>query len=494
MKRSRIGYFIGKIMQVESYLLVLPFIVGLIYRESLHQLLAYGGVSLTLFICGQLLSIKPPESLKLTAREGLFCVALAWVLLSFFGALPLMITGEIPNPFDAFFEVVSGFTTTGSSILKDPSQLAHSSLFWRSFTHLIGGMGVLVFALAILPATGSDAVQLMRAEVPGPVFGKLVSKLAQTARILYAIYLVMTAVLVLVLCLTGVPLFDSLLLSFGTAGTGGFGIHPDGLAIYSNPELVEWIIGFGMMLFGVNFNIYYFILIGLVNEALRDEELKAYVGIMMLATVGVLFSIWQDVGNFFDALRISFFNVSSLMTTTGYATADFSKWILPAQFILLLVMFIGGSAGSTAGGFKVSRIVIYFKMILAEFRRVGQPRRVVAVNFNRKMVDKNSQINLAHYLLIYMAVFMSVLFSVTFESGDFMTAFSASAATFNNIGPGLGQVGPMSNFSAYSDWNTLVLSFSMLAGRLEIYPVLILFAPSTIKALTKIKKPAQNGF
>lgn len=488
MKRSRLRYFIGKIMQVESWLLVLPFLVGIVYRESLHQLLAYGGVSLGLFLCGQLLTVRPPQDLKLTAREGLFCVALAWILLSFFGALPLLITGEIPNIFDAFFEIVSGFTTTGSSILKDPSTLAHSSLFWRSFTHLVGGMGVLVFTLAVLPTAGSDAVQLMRAEVPGPVFGKLVSKLVQTARILYMIYLVMTAVLILSLCLVGVPFFDSMLLSFGTAGTGGFGVHPDGFAIYSNPELVEWIIGFGMLLFGINFNIYYFLMIGMVREALRDEELRSYLGIMAAAILGVAASIWTAYGNLSDTLRTAFFNVSSLMTTTGYATADFSNWALPAQFILLLLMFIGGSAGSTAGGLKVSRVMIYFKMILAELRRVGQPRRIVAVNFNMKSIDKTGQTNLAHYLLIYMGVFMLILFSVGFESKDFMTAFSASAATFNNIGPGLGQVGPLSNYSAYSDWNTFILSLSMLAGRLEIYPVLILFAPSTIRALTRIRK------
>ncbi len=488
MKRSRIRYFIGKIMQVEAMLLILPFIVALVYKEPLRQLIAYGGVSAILFLAGYLLTIKPPENLKLIAREALFCVALAWCLLSFFGALPLVITGEIPNMTNAFFEIVSGFTTTGSSILTDLSVLSHSTLFWRSFTHLVGGMGVLVFALAILPTTGSDTIQLMRAEVPGPVFGKIVSKLRQTARILYIIYLSMTAVLILVLCFAGVPFFDSMLLSFGTAGTGGFGIANEGFALYHNPELVEWIIGIGMLLFGINFNIYYILLIGLAKNILKDEELRGYLAIMLAATVVIFLGLWKGSGDFFDALRIAFFNVTSLMTTTGYSTANFNLWGLPSQILLLLLMFIGGSAGSTAGGLKVSRVVIYFKMIFAELRRISQPRRVVAINFNKKMVDKKTQNSMGHYLLIYMGSFILILFSLSFESGDLMTAFSATAATFNNIGPGLGQVGPESNFSAYSDVSTFILSLSMLAGRLEIYPILILFSPRTIKAMCRLKR------
>ncbi|MGT2784975.1 TrkH family potassium uptake protein [Streptococcus merionis] len=487
MKRSLISYFIGKLLQVEALLLSFPLLVSFIYQETNRQKFAYASVIVGLLALGGLLSYKKPSSARLTAREGIFTVALSWICLSIFGALPLVISGEIPNIFNAFFEIASGFTTTGSSVLSDLSILAKSTLFWRSFTHLIGGMGILVFTLAILPNSGSDTVQLMRAEVPGPVFGKIVSKLSQTARILYMMYISMTAVLVVVLCLVGVPLFDSLLLSFGTAGTGGFGIDNAGLAIYSNPQLVEWIIGVGMMLFGVNFNLYYYLLIGYGVEAFKDEEFRTYLGIVVVATLAVTFGIFASYGNIPDALRTAFFNVSSIITTTGYSTADFNQWNLVTQMILILLMFIGGSAGSTAGGLKVSRIVIYAKMAFAELRRVGQPRRVVSPRFNKKVVEKSTQVNLSHYLLVYILVFILILFSVAIESKDFTTAFTAVAATFNNIGPGLGEVGPTSNFSGYSNWNTLVLTFSMLAGRLEIYPILILFAPKTLKEITRLK-------
>ncbi|MDQ0222479.1 TrkH family potassium uptake protein [Streptococcus moroccensis] len=487
MKHSLIRYFIGKLLQVEAVLLSLPLVVSFIYQESTRQKLAYATVILGLVVLGSFLSFKKPPQLRLNAREGIFTVALSWICLSMFGALPLVFSGEIPNFFNAFFEIASGFTTTGSSVLSDLSILAKSSLFWRSFTHLIGGMGILVFTLAILPNSGSDTVQLMRAEVPGPVFGKIVSKLSQTARILYTIYISLTAILVLVLCLAGVPLFDSLLLSFGTAGTGGFGVSNAGFSIYPHPQLVEWIIGFGMLLFGVNFNLYYYMLIGYGLSAFKDEEFKTYLAIVGAATLAVTVGIAGFYSSNSDALRTAFFNVASIMTTTGFATADFNQWHLITQMILILLMFIGGSAGSTAGGLKVTRIIIYAKMALAELRRVGQPRRVVSLRFNQKVIEKSTQVNLSHYLLIYIVVFILILFSVALESKDFTTAFTAVATTFNNIGPGLGEVGPMANFSSYSNWNKLVLTFSMLAGRLEIYPILILFAPATIKGLFKQK-------
>lgn len=485
MRRSLISYFMGKIMQVEAALLSLPLLVSFIYGESLRQKLAYGSVIMGLMIIGYFLTYTKPDSLKLTAREGIFTVALAWIFLSLFGSFPLVLSGEIPNLFDAFFEIASGFTTTGSSILSDLSVLSNSTLFWRSFTHLIGGMGILVFTLAILPNSGSDTVHLMRAEVPGPVFGKIVSKLSQTARILYAIYLSMTAILILILCLAGVPLFDSLLLSFGTAGTGGFAIHNTGFAIYNHPALIEWIIGIGMMLFGINFNLYYFILIGSGFGVFKDEELKVYLTMISVATLGIFVGIASQYESILDGLRIAFFNVSSVITTTGYSTADFNQWPLFAQMIIVILMFTGGSSGSTAGGLKISRIMIYCKMAIAELRRVGQPRRIVSLRLNQKVIEKDRQTNLVHYLLVYILVYVLIMFSVSFESGDFTTAFTAVAATFNNIGPGLSQVGPLSNFSSYSDWNTLVLTFAMLAGRLEIYPILILFAPKTIKGLLR---------
>ena len=343
-------------------------------------------------------------------------------------------------------------------------------------------MGVLVFALAILPSTGSDSVQLMRAEVPGPVFGKLVSKLAKTARILYAIYLVMTAILVIILMLVKVPLFDALLLSFGTAGTGGFSINNAGFAIYQNPEMVEWIIGVGMMLFGVNFNLYYFLLLGSIREVLTDEEGRSYLGIIAFASVAIFASLSIVQSQLDVPFRSVFFTVSSIITTTGYSTVDFGLWGVFPQVVLLLLMFIGGCAGSTAGGIKVSRVVIYVKNAIAEIKKMGQPRRVIMPKFNGKVVDDKMSSGIANYLLVYVAVFLVLLISASFEAPDFLTAFSSVAATFNNIGPGLGEVGPTSNFSMYSDFNTILLSLGMIAGRLEIYPMILLFSTTSLGA------------
>lgn len=482
MRRSTVRFLVGRILQVEALLLLFPLIVSFIYRESARQMASYAGTIVILLVVSVICFFRAPKQMKIMARDSIVTVALSWILLSFFGALPFVFSGEIPNLADAFFEVSSGFTTTGSSILPDLSILAHSSLFWRSFTHLIGGMGVLVFALAILPSTGSDSVQLMRAEVPGPVFGKLVSKLTKTAQILYAIYLAMTAVLVLILVITGVPLFDSLLLSFGTAGTGGFAINNAGFTIYPHPAAVEWIIGVGMMVFGINFNLYYFLLVGQVKEVLHDEEAKSYIAIIVATTAAIFVSltIWQ--ANLGVSLRSVFFTVSSVITTTGYSTADFGQWGLLPQMLLLFLMFVGGSAGSTSGGLKVSRVVIYFKNAIAEIKKMGQPRRVVVSKFNGKAIDKKTESSVLNYLVVYIFVFLLILLSISFEAPDFLTAFSSVAATFNNIGPGLGAVGPTSNFSMYSNWNKIVLSIGMIAGRLEIYPIILLFSTTSLRA------------
>ena len=481
MSRSVVWYLVGKILQVEALLLMCPFVVSIIYQEdSIHQF-GYLGVAVGLALIGFLFSYKKPKVFKIYARDGIVTVALSWILLSFFGALPLFFTGEIPNLVDGFFEIASGFTTTGSSILGDLSLLQHSSLFWRSFTHLIGGMGVLVFTLAILPSD-SDSVQLMRAEVPGPVFGKLVSKLSQTARILYAIYLVMTAIMVVILCLVKVPLFDSLLLAFGTAGTGGFGIHNAGLTIYENAAAVEWIIGVGMLLFGVNFNLYYFLLLGKAKDVFQDEEFRWYIGIVAVATLFIFVNTWFTMSESVP-LRSVFYTVSSIITTTGYSTADFNQWPVFSHVILLALMFIGGCAGSTAGGLKVSRIVIYVKRALSELKIIAQPNRVVGTFLSKRPITNDVQKQVASYLFVYLLMFVGILLSVSLEAPDFTTAFSSVAATFNNIGPGLAAVGPTSNFSFYSDINKFILAIGMIAGRLELYPILILFAPRTLKKM-----------
>lgn len=488
MNRSVIRYLIGKILQVEAGLLLFPLIVSFIYQEPSWQKLSYASVIVLLGILGTLATFKRRTAFKIRAQEGIVTVALAWILLSAFGALPLFVSGEIPNYIDAFFEISSGFTTTGASILPDLSVLSHSSLFWRSFTHMVGGMGVLVFTLAIMSSSGSDSIHLLKAEVPGPVFGKLVSRVSHTAKVLYEIYLAMTFILVLILVLVKVPLFDALLLAFGTAGTGGFSINNAGLTIYENQALIEWILGVGMLVFGINFNLYYFALIGYAKEFFKDEELKYYLGMILAAILTITLVMWTQYQDKLSLIRHAFFNVVSVVTTTGYATTDFGQWSLLLQSMLLFLMFVGGSAGSTAGGLKVSRVVIYIKSGLVEFKRIVSPGRVMTPRLSGKPISRDLETQTTNYLLVYIFIFIVLLFAVSIEAPDFMTAFSTVTATFNNIGPGLGTVGPSSNFSAYSDVTTFLLSITMIAGRLEIYPIILLFSPKVIRKLLHHRK------
>lgn len=484
MNKFIIKYILGKLLLVLAALLCAPLLVSLIYQEAIHYIMSYVSVIILLIVIGFLMSYKKPVGIVLRARDGAVIVALSWILLSFFGGLPFVLSGDIPSVVDAFFETASGLTTTGSSILTSLAPLSRSNLFWRSFTHLIGGMGVLVFALAILP-NDSGSVQLMRAEVPGPVFGKIVSKVKDTARILYSIYLVMVVIFIGVLCFGGVPLFDAMLLAFGTAGTGGFAINDLGFSIYTNPIFVEYAIAIGMLIFGINFNLYFFMLLGYIKDVLKDEELKYYLLIVLSSVVIIVCSLVNRVPNLEENFRQTLFTVSSIMTTTGYSIVDFNQWPLIAQIILMLLMFLGGCAGSTAGGLKVSRVILMIKEAFAELKRLGHPNRIVTTNFNKKLVSKKDMTKISNYLLVYIIIFVLILCSVAMETNDFTTAFTSVSATFNNIGPGLNGVGPMSNFSFYSDFNKIVLSLGMIAGRLEIYPLIILFAPSTLKKLIK---------
>lgn len=485
MKKSVILYLLGKILQIEALLLLLPFIVGIIYQESSLVMRSYLVVAIGLGLLSLLTERLKPQKIKLYSRDGLIIVALGWISLSFFGALPLVLTSEIPNMFDAFFEITSGFTTTGSSILSSLAHLSHASLFWRSFTHLVGGMGVLVFTLAILP-NSSEYVQLMRAEVPGPSFGKLVSRLSGTARILYGIYIAMTTVLIIILIFVKVPIFDAILLAFGTAGTGGFSVSDLGFAAYQNQALVEWIIAIGMALFGINFNIYYFIIIGYAKDILKDdEELKYYLCIILFAIVGISLNVYQMYDGVEPLLRNVFFTVSSIMTTTGYATADFEKWPIFSHTIIVALMVIGGCAGSTAGGLKVSRVLIYCKNAIAEIQRTANNGRIIVPKLSGKPISKMMQNQVAHYLMVYIFIFSLILLVISWQAPDFTTAFTTVVATFNNIGPGLGKVGPTENFSMYSNFNKLILSLGMIAGRLEIYPMIVLFSPTTVKSFFK---------
>ncbi|MBF0780883.1 MULTISPECIES: TrkH family potassium uptake protein [unclassified Granulicatella] len=488
MNRKIIMYVLGKLLMIEAVLLMAPLIVSLIYQEDWQHIRAYLYVSVALLGIGYLMSFKRDKHVIIRARDGAVIVALSWILFSFFGGLPFVLSGDIPSLVDAFFETASGLTTTGSSILSTLAPLSKSNLFWRSFTHLIGGMGVLVFALAVLPDSKSGEVHLMRSEVPGPVFGKLAAKLKDTSRILYGMYLIMTVVFIGILCIGGVPLFDAMLLSFGTAGTGGFSINDAGLAIYTNPVFVEYAIACGMLVFGINFNVYFLILVGYFKEAIKDEELHSYLAIIFGAVSIIIVTLMPTWARLEETFRHVFFTVSSIITTTGYATVDFGAWGLSAQLVILCLMFIGGCAGSTAGGIKVSRVLLYVKESISEIFRLGHPNRIVTTKFNGNAVSKKDLRKVGNYLQIYILLFVLILGCVTIEAPDFLSAFSSVVATFNNIGPGLGVVGPTSNFSFYSDINKIILSLGMIAGRLEIFPMLILCAPSTLKGLLKMKK------
>lgn len=480
MNKRMIGFVIGRLLLLEAMLMVLPLGVSFIYGESLKYKGAYFGVIMLLIAMGLVLSFKSPENMSIQGREGFVIVALSWILMSAFGALPFVITKEIPSFIDAFFETVSGFTTTGSSIITDLSLISHSNLFWRSFTHLVGGMGVLVLVLAIFPKHSPGSVHVMKAEVPGPTFGKLVSKLSTTARVLYKIYLVMTGIMIVLLMLGGLDWFESSLLAFGTAGTGGFGARNGSILPY-NSAYVDIVLAVGMLVFGVNFNIYYFILIGKVKEALSNEELKYYLIIVGAAVVLIFINISTTYKSMGHALRDIFFTVSSIITTTGFSTADFGKWPVFSQTVLLLLMFFGACAGSTAGGLKISRVIMMAKMFVAEIKQMISPNRVVSIKYEHKPLDSKVKKGVANYFIVYIGIFTVLLLVVSMTTDDFLTAFSAVAATFNNIGPGLGKVGPAFSFADMTNVSKIFLSFGMLAGRLELFPMLILFAPETWK-------------
>ena len=478
MNKDIVRYVTGRILMVVAGLMFFPIVVSLIYREPIRYLLSFLFTAILMVGIGFSFSRTKMNTHKLYAKEGFIIVAFSWILVSAFGALPFVISGDIPSFVDAFFETSSGFTTTGSSILTDVEALSHSMLFWRSFTHLIGGMGVLVFALAVLPSSDSESVHIMKAEMPGPTFGKLVSRLSSTARILYIIYFVMTLVVIFLLWLAGLPLFDSLLLSFGVAGTGGFGIVNGSIAPY-NSVAIELILGIGMLIFGINFNLFFLMVNKEFKQALKNEELKWYLRIVGISIVLISINLVMHAVPVLTSLRDSFFTVSSVITTSGFSTALFEHWPMFSQLILLLLMFICGMAGSTAGGLKVSRIAILVKSGIAELKRAVRPNRVVTVQFENKLMDEKELNKIYSYVIIYAFIFVATTLMVSFEAPDFISAFSTVATTINNIGPGLGAVGPGGNFSMYSPFIKVVLSFIMIMGRLEIFPVLILLSPNT---------------
>lgn len=477
MNRKMVYFLIGRILLLEGGLLLLPLAVSLYYWDGgqipflLTIALCEG---LGLLLCG----VFRTENQVIFAKEGFFVTALAWLSVSALGALPFVISGEIPNFVDAFFETVSGFTTTGASILNNVEAMSRSMLFWRSFTHWIGGMGVLVLMVAIMPNLSGRTIHVLRAEMPGPTMGKLSPRLRDTAKILYLLYIVMTAVEMVMLVAGGMPLFDSAIHTFGTAGTGGFGMKAASLADYTPYQ--QWVIAVFMMLFGVNFNLYYLLALRRFRSALRSEELWTYLVIVFLATALITVNITPQIGNTAEGIRAAYFQVTSISSTTGFSTVNFDEWPTVSRMILVVLMFIGACAGSTAGGLKVSRVVLLYKTIRREIRHLLHPRSVSSVRFEGKPVDNPTLISIGTYFALYIALFAMFWFVVSFQPGfDGVSNFTAVAACYNNIGPGLNLVGPAASYAGYGPFFKIILSFAMLFGRLEIYPMLISLSPST---------------
>ena len=479
-----IGFVIGRILLTEAVLLVLPMAVALLYGEAAAPFLI---PMLLVAVCGLLLSARKPARTSLYARDGLAVVALAWLLMSLFGAMPFVLSGDIPRFVDAFFETVSGFTTTGASILTEIEPLGRGILFWRSFTHWVGGMGVLVFVMAILPMTDGHGMHLLRAEVPGPTVGKLVSRMGDTAKILYGIYLALTVIEIVLLLAGGMPLYDACIHAFGTAGTGGFSCRNLSVGAYDSAYF-DIVIGVFMLLFGVNFNLYFVLLIRRFRDVFRSEELRAYLGIVAAAVVAITVDILHLYGSFASSLRYAFFQVASIITTTGFATADFNTWPSFSKAILVTLMFIGACAGSTGGGIKVARIIILVKTSLGDMRKMLHPNAIVTVRMEGKPLSDKHIRSVHLFITVYLLVFTGSLLLLSLEGFDLITTFTALTACINNIGPGLEMVGPMGNFAAFSDFSKLLLSFNMLVGRLEIFPMLLLFAPSIWKRKLPAKK------
>ena len=476
MNKSIILHLLGWILNFEAGFMVLPIIVAIIYGEK-----SGFAFLITIGLCllfGIPLSLIKPKSRMFYAKEGFVSVALGWIILSLFGALPFFISGQIPHFADAMFEIISGFTTTGSSILQEVEALDYSMLFWRSFSHWIGGMGVLVFILAILPLARGESIHIMRAESPGPSVDKLVPRMRTSASLLYGIYIGMTIIQIILLLIGRMPLFDALTLTFGTAGTGGFTVRNSNITSYS--PYLQSVITIFMFLFGVNFNFYYLLLLRKVKDAVKMEEVKWYFIIVVSATILISFNT-GGISGFFGAIHHSAFQVSSIITTTGYATLDFNYWPTFSKTILVLLMFIGACAGSTGGGLKVSRIVVLFKTIGKEMSYLVNRRSVKVIKLSEKKQDSETVRSINVYFVTYMLIFAVSLLIISLDNHDFTTTFTAVTATLNNVGPGLELVGPMGNFSNFSDLSKVVIMFNMLAGRLEIFPMLLLFSPSTWK-------------
>lgn len=477
MNYSIVFYIIGWVLKFEAYFLTLPFFVGLIYKEQ--KCYAYIVVAVLCYLLGFLLTRKKPVNGNLYTHDGFISVAMSWILLSMFGALPFVITGDIPSYVDALFETVSGFTTTGASILTDVEALSHSGLFWRSFSHWIGGMGVFVFIMAILPLMGGSTMNLMKAESPGPSVERLVPHVKDTAKILYGIYIFITVAEILLLWAFHMPIFEAVTTSCGTVGTGGFGVKNDSLCSYS-PALQN-IVTIFMILSGINYIAYFYVITRKFRKLFHMEEVRAYIIIIVIAAIIISLNIRNYYGTFGESLRHSFFQVGSIITTTGFCTENFDLWPQLSKTILVLLMFVGACAGSTGGGIKVSRILILFKTIRKEIAMIIHPRAVRKVRIENKAVPHEVVRTTNVFIAVYFTILFGSLLLLGLNNMDFTTNFTATVATLNNIGPGLEMVGPVQNYSIFSNFSKFVLIFDMLAGRLELFPMLILFSPSSWK-------------
>ncbi|MDY3304913.1 MAG: TrkH family potassium uptake protein [Clostridia bacterium] len=477
MNYGMIKRILGYVLLIEALCLTLPLICSLVYGEP-HALPVW---TLCICIClmlGIVLTLGKPKSKQMFAKEGFVTVALSWIVISLFGAVPFVISGFIPSFIDALFETVSGFTTTGASILKDVERLPHSMLFWRSFTHWIGGMGVLVFIVAILPVS-ADSFYLVKAESPGPSVSKLVPKVRTTAKILYGIYILFTLIEIVMLICGGMKIFDALTFSFGTAGTGGFAVKNSGLADYSSYSQI--VITVFMIIFGVDFSFYYLVLMRKFRSAVKHEEVWGYLAIIAASVIIISINCAPLFSGIGETVKHVAFQVGSIITTTGYSTVDFNHWPELSKAVIVMLMFFGACAGSTGGGIKISRIMILVKSIVKEVKLLAHPKSTIKIKMSGRTVEHETIRAVNVFMAAYLLIFVVSAIIISMDNFDFTTNFTAVAATLNNIGPGLSKVGPATNFSLYSPLSKTVLIFDMLIGRLEIFPILILLAPTTWK-------------
>lgn len=474
---------IGRLLVVLGLLMLFPMIVAIIYREGLASVMHFLAPSIFSIAIGLILVKGSNDKGRIYTREAMFTTAFCWLIYSLIGAIPLFLTpSNYPSFLDAFFEMASGFTTCGASVATNVELLPNSIIFWRSFSHLIGGMGILVFTLAIIPKANKESSNMMKAEVPGPTFGKITPKLSQTARTLYILYLALTVITMIFLLFGGMSLFDSIIYAMGTAGTGGFANR--GMSVgYYDSRYIEMVLAIAMLLFGINFNLYYYAIIKSARESFKSEELWVYLGIIFVSSLLIFINVAHIYNDPVYTGVNSFFTVSSVITTTGFVTVDFGQWPLFSRHILMILMFVGGCAGSTAGGLKISRIIMLVKSAINQVRTSINPLRVTVNKLDGKRVDDELEASTNKYFILYIILFLIFMVIVSIDTNDYQTAFTAVAATINNIGPNIGEFGPIETFAAMSNLSKLTLTFAMLFGRLELYPMLLLFSPISYKNL-----------